>query len=198
MSDHEKKLESVFCSDNDWQANACLNSSLNSLGLYAIGYKEAGDRLVEFVLANARGQDILIYPIVFLYRQYVELRLKEIIREGRILLEEGSDFPKHHKIWDLWCIAKKISIKALENENEPPVLDYAEHVIKEFSQIDPDSFAFRYPTTKQGDKTLGEVTHINIRRMAEHIEKLSRDLEDISTGISIYREWQEDMWSSCY
>ncbi len=198
MSDREKKLESVFCSDNDWQANACLNWSHNPLELYAIGYKKAGDRLVEFVLTNARDQDVLIYPIVFLYRQYVELRLKEIIREGRILLEEGHDFPKHHKIWDLWCITKKIAIKAFENENEPSALDYTEHVIKEFSQIDPDSFAFRYPITKQGDRTLGGVTHINIRRMAEHIEKLSRDLEGISTGISVYRDWQQEMWSSCY
>ena len=194
----EGKFESVFCSDDDWQANACLNWSHDPIELYAIGYKEAGNRLVEFVLTNTRAQDILIYPIVFLYRQYVELRLKEIIKEGRILLEEGNDFPKHHKIWDLWCVAKNISIKVFENENEPPELDYAEHVIKEFSQIDPDSFAFRYPTTKQGDKTLEGVIHINIRRLAEHIERLAKDLEGISTGISVYREWQQEMWSSCY
>ncbi len=196
MSDDERKFESVFCSDADWQANACLNWSPDPIELYAMGYKRAGDRLVEFVLTNARDQDILVYPIVFLYRQYVELRLKEIIKEGRILLDEGRDFPMHHKIWDLWCTAKELSVKAFENENEQPTFDYAEHVIKEFSQIDPDSFAFRYPATKQGDKTLEGVTHINIRRLAEHIEGLSKDLEGISTGISVYRGWQQEMWSS--
>lgn len=196
MTDNERKFESIFCSDTDWQTNACLNWSHNPIELYTIGYKKAGDRLVELVLARVRDQDVLIYPIGFLYRQYIELRLKEIIREGRILLEEGSFFPKHHRIWDLWCTAKKISIKTFENENEPPNFDYAEHVIREFSQIDPNSFAFRYPTTKKGDKTLEGVTHINIRRLAEHIEELSKDLEGISTGISIYREWQQEMWSS--
>jgi len=193
-----RRFESVFCSDDDWQANARLNLWHDPIELYAIGYKKAGDRLVEFVLSKYRDQDVLIYPIVFLYRQYIELRLKEIIREGRILLEKGGDFPKHHRIWDLWCTAKKISKKAFENENESPNLEYAEHVIKEFSHIDPDSFSFRYPITKQGKNTLEGVTHINIRRLASHIEELSKDLEEVSMGISVYCDWQREMGSSYY
>ena len=133
MSDDKRKFEPVFCGDVDWQANACLNFSHDSIDLYASGYKDAGDKLVEYVLAKATDQDILIYPIVFLYRQYIELRLKEIIKHGRILLEEGNDFPKHHKIWDLWCTAKRIITKVFENENEPLNLEYTEHVIREFN-----------------------------------------------------------------
>jgi hypothetical protein len=187
MAEDERKFEPVFSSDDDWQANACLNWSHDPIELYAIGYKEAGDRLVEFVLTKTRDQDSLIYPIVFLYRQYIELRLKEIIREGRIFLEEGNDFPKHHNIWDLWCTARRIVIKAFQNENEPPNFKYVEHVINEFSQIDPDSISFRYPTTKQGDKTIEEeVSHINIRRLASHVEELSKDLDGVSMGISVY------------
>ena len=106
MTEDFRRFESVFCGDADWQTNACLNWLNDPIELYATGYKEAGDRLVEFVLLNSRDQDFLIYPIVFLYRQYVELRLKEIIKEGLILLEEGNAFPKHHKIWELWCHAK--------------------------------------------------------------------------------------------
>ena len=126
------------------------------------------------------------------------MRLKEIIRAGLILLEEGTDFPKHHDIWKLWSDAKKIAVKAFENEGDPPDLKYAEHVIKEFSGIDPDSFSFRYPTTKQGDNTLDGVTHINIRRLAMHVEELFKELESLSTGISAYRDWQREMKSSCY
>jgi len=196
MPDNERKFEPVFCGDNDWQANACLNFSDDPMDLYASGYKDAGDRLVEYVLAKATDQDVLIYPIVFLYRQYVELRLKEIIKHGRILLEEGSDFPQHHKIWDLWCTAKKIITKVFENENDPLDLGYAEHVIREFSQIDPDSFSFRYPIDKQGGKTLKGVTHINIRRLALHIDELSKDLDGASTGISVYLDWQQEMRQS--
>jgi len=198
MSVDERKLEPIFCADDDWKANACLDWWHSSLELYAQGYKEAGDRLAEFVINKERDQDYLIYPIAFLYRQYIELRLKEIIKEGRILLEDGKDFPKHHKIWDLWCLAKEIIIKVSTDifDEEPFDLKYAEHVIKEFSQVDPESFSFRYPTTKDGDKNLSGISHINIRRLAEHIESLSKDLESISTAISVYREWQQEMWAS--
>jgi hypothetical protein len=197
MTEDARKIEPIFCADDDWQENACLSWLNDPIELYAIGYKEAGDRIVEFVLKKAKDQDVLIYPIVFLYRQYVELRLKEIIREGRILLEDGNNFPTHHNIWDLWCTAKKIAFKAFQNENEPPDLKYAEHAIKEFSLIDPDSFSFRYPTTKKGDPILDGVTHINIHRLAMHTEELSKDLERINTGISFYRNLQREMWSSC-
>ncbi len=106
-------------------------------------------------------------------------------------MQEGRDFPKHHKIWDLWSMAKKITIKVFENENESPDLDSAEHVIREFSNIDYDSLAFRYPTTKDGNTTIkDEVKHINIRRLAKHIERLSNDLEGISAGISDCRDLQ--------
>ena len=151
MSENDRKIEPIFCADDDWQANACLNWVHDPIEIFAIGYKEAGDKLVEYVIDKSRDQDILVYPILFLYRQYIELRLKEIIREGRKLLEEGSTFPKHHKILDLWNTAKTLAIKAFENESEPLDLIHAEHVIVEFSKIDPDSFSFRYPESKEGE-----------------------------------------------
>ena len=52
---------------------------------------------------------MLIYPIVFLYRQYLELRLKEIINEERKLLKKSEyGYPEHHKLDKLWPTAKGI------------------------------------------------------------------------------------------
>ena len=51
MSKDKRKFEPVFCADDDWQANACVNRSLDPLELYAIGYKEAGDRLGGVLLS---------------------------------------------------------------------------------------------------------------------------------------------------
>lgn len=200
MSVDERKLEPVFCADDDWKANACLNWWHQPIDLYAHGYKEGGDRLAKFVIETESDQDYLIYPIAFLYRQYIELRLKEIIKEGLILVEEGNDFPKHHKIWALWCLAKKLMIKvSIKIFDEKPLdLNHAEHVIKEFAQVDPESLSFRYPATKQGNKNLDGIPHINIRRLAEHMEGLSKDLESVSIAISVYRDWQEEMWSQNY
>jgi len=52
MSEDAREIEPVFCIDDDWQTNACLNWSHNPIELYAIGHKEAGNRIGEFVLRN--------------------------------------------------------------------------------------------------------------------------------------------------
>lgn len=190
MKNKKRTIESVFAADADWQNNARIDMVPDSLELYTIGYKKAGDILAEYVMQLREEQDILIYPMVFVYRQYIELRLKEIIKEGRILLGEHSSFPEHHKILDLWNVAKNIALRVFENTNKSD-LAYAEHVITEFAKIDPDGFSFRYPTAKKnrgGGKTLQGITHINIRRLAEHVNELEKDLEAISEYITIHRQ----------
>ncbi|GAC19580.1 hypothetical protein [Paraglaciecola arctica] len=73
---------SLFSSGEDWQSNACVNCSHDSIGLYIDGYRQAADTLAHKVVESSRDQDILVYPIVFLFRQYIELQLKRIIRES--------------------------------------------------------------------------------------------------------------------
>ena len=71
MSDENEILElkPIFTSDVDWQCNACLNWSNDALELYVIGYKEAADKLVEYIIETAQHQDSLVFPVCFLYRQ---------------------------------------------------------------------------------------------------------------------------------
>jgi hypothetical protein len=71
-----KKGNQLFKSDADWINNACLNFKEDQLNLYAIGYKRAAELLLEHVKNSGRDQDTLVYPIIFLYRHYLELRLK--------------------------------------------------------------------------------------------------------------------------
>jgi hypothetical protein len=41
--------------------------------------------MVERVVSTGYDQDVLVYPILFIYRQYVELRLKQIAPTARAL-----------------------------------------------------------------------------------------------------------------
>lgn len=54
---------------------------------YALAYKEGADRLVESLVENGYAHHKLVLPIIFLYRHYVELHLKELILEGKKLLD---------------------------------------------------------------------------------------------------------------
>jgi hypothetical protein len=190
-------LEPIFTSDQDWHCNACLNWSHDVFELYILGYKEAADRLVIQVNERSSHQDLLVFPICFLYRQYIELRLKEIIQTGRLLLDEEGKFPQHHKITDLWTLAAQILKKVFAEDSDPPDLSLVAHVIAEFSKLDPDSFAFRYPTDRQGAKELQGVTHINLRRVAEYVNAFSDIVDAASMGMSVYLE-QKNEFESYY
>ena len=145
----KNKYFPLFTSAGDWKNNACLNYLHDSLEIYAIGYKQGADALVEKVIKHAQDQDTLVYPIVFLYRQYLELRLKEIIREGNCLLGIGQGFPGHHRINDLWNSVKGI-IRRVFEKKDIAEFEFINHVIIEFCNVDPESFSFRYPSDKKG------------------------------------------------
>lgn len=188
-------IEPIFTSDVDWQCNACLNWSHSTFEMYTMGYKEAADTVVAQVIDAGRHQDILVFPICFLYRQYIELRLKEIIRSGKILLDEPGDFPQHHRILDLWSIAIAILKKAFSQELEPPDLMVAKHVVSEFSKLDPESFAFRYPVDKKGVNSLEGLSYINLRRVAEYLDAFAMIMDACSMGISVYLDHKREMES---
>ena len=82
------KNKRLIRSDIDRWFNACLNFTHDQLELYVSGYKHAAEILNRHVLENrVIGFDTLVYPIIFLYRQYIELQLKSLIKYGGILLE---------------------------------------------------------------------------------------------------------------
>jgi len=53
-------------------------------GLHTIVYKRAADLLVQHIIETKITLDIntLVFPILYLYRHYIEIKLKDIIRTG--------------------------------------------------------------------------------------------------------------------
>jgi hypothetical protein len=201
MSEENETLpiESIFTADDDWHCNACLNWSHDSLELFVMGYKEAADSLVARVIETGRHQDTLVFPICFLYRQYIELRLKEIIQSGKRILDEPGKFPQHHNIQKLWETATPIMNRVFPEDQEPPnIVTLASHVVAEFSNIDPASFAFRYPSDKQGTNPLEGLAHINVRKVAEYVNAFAEVIDAVSSAISVYLDQKNEFQSYEY
>jgi hypothetical protein len=136
--------------DQTWFLNACFFTD-RDIDLYAYGYREAAHRLLESVVASHGKVDVLIYPFVFCWRQYLELRLKKVIWYGNVLENSDEGFPPTHDILRLWRGARL----ALETIAEDlPEYDAIAGVVQEFAAADPDSFAFRYPMKKDGTATV--------------------------------------------
>jgi len=191
---------SLFSGDQDWKANACLNWSLDSMGLYIEGYREAADKLVHDVVETGTNQDTLVFPISFLYRQYIELQLKHIIRESRIFLGEGASFPEHHRIQDLWNTANSLMAKIIKDHDQS-IRDYItkedigaiKTIITEFVKVDPESFAFRYPNDKKGNRNLDGIEYINLRKLHDQMEILKEKLDKYYLCVSLLRDFQDEM-----
>lgn len=184
-----------FFEGDDWWDNACVNFLPDDWHIYAIGYKDAADILVAHVEEHKRGQDTLVYPVVFLYRQYLELKIKNLIRQGRCLQDIHEPFPKTHRIDELWKVCSDLLREIFPGDSEEEQAQIA-RLIEEFCQVDPTSTAFRYPEDLDGNPSLPPVVrHINLRNVKEVIDKISVILVGADTLIAEYLSIKADMYS---
>ncbi|MGA9379510.1 MAG: HEPN domain-containing protein [Phormidium sp.] len=197
MVENNQSYKGLFISDIDWINNARINC-FHGFDVMAEGYYNGADILVKHVIENGTGQDTLVYPIVFLYRQHLELRFKEIIREGWLLLNEGQDFPKQHDLQILWGQVKKIIEKLWPDEEKTQEEGLIEHIVNDFSALDGQSFSFRYPEDKEGNNPLAGLQYINIRHLSEMIQEAYNFLYGVSAAIVHYRSLASEYSSDCW
>ncbi len=168
-----------------------------SWGRYAVGYKLAGDILVEHCVTHG-DQNTLVFPVIFLYRQYIELRIKEIIQDGNQVLGKAPGllrYQQHHKIGELWGDCKglleeidkdELARLSKDGRNKRETdLDAVQEDINKFSEWDPNSYAFRYPVDKNGKPSISasELRNINFKSLQELVERISYWLDGISVGV---------------
>jgi hypothetical protein len=160
---------------------------------YISGYKHAADILVDKIIDNTSIKELLSFPIIFLYRHFIELSLKSIIRDGYQLYDIQSDYRQIHSLEALWKDCRSIIKKTWPNGEDEP-LDAAGNIIKEFSKIDSSSYETRYPEPKKTKERKGKkdsiftmegISNINLKNMKELMEKMDNFLGSIDEAISI-------------
>jgi hypothetical protein len=182
-----RKGDHLFVDGHDWHNNAVLNGQRDNLSLYAVGYKRAGELLAEAAVEGRRDHDSLVFPIAYVYRQYLELRLKQLIRDSRRLLGDNSGFPATHKIAELWKLCRPL-LDQTGLKTDEQVLEVIEELIAEFAEVDEDSYAFRYPTDKRNNLSLPDLRFVNLPNLADVIRKMSNFFEAVGWQLSVTLE----------
>jgi len=183
----------LFGPAGDWWNNACL---LPGAWGYIAGYKIAADKLVSDIESNRQDQDKLVYPIVFLYRQYLELAVKGLIQDGRRLLDIDDWTPiTHHRIDRLWPICSGLLAQISPGDSVEEVAQIG-RLIDEFCRIDPTSMAFRYPSDKEGKPSLVGLGVINLRNIRDVISKISVILDGASYQLDHYLSIKSEILGS--
>jgi len=189
----------IFTPGHNWKENACINFMDDNWDLYGDGYERAIELLFEAKTTRIYhyDRDSLIYPIAFLIRHFVELRLKSIIKH-LIKLRKKIDFPESHNLEKIWQTVKKSLEEFLPNTNNS--LNDLEQIINEIHIVDPLSIEFRYPEKKKGKggKSLPRQEKINYINLENAFNLLKEKLTGLSYELQEYIEIENEMKNDFY
>ena len=115
---------------------------LDNFLMNASAYKDAGDKLIDSLENNGR-HDTLAVPILFCYRQYIELKLKHVIDLTNAYRGITDKPPRIHNLRKLWDTMMS-GIEGDIDDGELNTFLIVEEIIMQFHSVDSDSFVFRY------------------------------------------------------
>ena len=143
---------------------------------YASGYKFAADQLIEKFTPTVQHNilDTILFPICFLYRQYLELTMKSILLQySEITASEIKEIFKNinHNLPQMWNNIKPIlSNSELKLDGKDILI--VEEYINQFHRMDKSSYNFRYPVTKELATNFTSEKRINLPNLRIRMDEL--------------------------
>lgn len=185
--------DEFFCGGEDWWHDALVSPPAINWTIYTSAYRMAADRLIDSLADDHSEIDFLIYPILYLYRHYLELSLKGLIRDGVSLLDWGRKPPEGHGLNNLWIQAKGVINAAarLDGQKEPN-LSIIDNCIKRFAEADPTGEFFRYPRHRDDKPIEHKVSRINVRLLRKEMDNTVQEIEMWANGISAYLDLKSE------
>ncbi|MCA0367233.1 MAG: hypothetical protein LCH57_04115 [Proteobacteria bacterium] len=149
-----------------WDGNATLAEPPQSrMVLMMSGYKRAADLMVAHATADRADRDTLVFPILFNYRQYIELSLKYLIATyGRSV--EVEAIWKSHNLSVLWRRFQAV-VEGFGITDDDGADAAVGRIITEFAAVDPGSFSHRYPVDTQGRPIQLAFEHLDLAALAD-------------------------------
>ena len=148
---------------------------------YATGYKEAADAIMERIIANPAWIDTYLYPVMFLYRHYLELRMKEIIKKCGCKVKPGHSLESLLPEM-LEALLPEIKERRCGAEDQATLQSFMER-IAEFHRMDQTSETFRYPDSGPKNEPPPRGEWINLLQVQQVVDAMSMYLDGISSEI---------------
>jgi len=135
------------------------------------GYKEAADLMVAASADDRPMRDTLVFPIIFNYRQFLELALKYQIATFGPAVGIDPVWNTHFldRLWGQFL--EMLERYGTEDPDEAdPVVG---EIILEFAKIDPDSCSYRYPVDRQGNPIPVAYSDLHLPTLADVMEAVA-------------------------
>lgn len=152
---------------------------------YQEGYFEAAKRLVD--VYGDLASIFTVYPILFLYRHYLELALKSLIFDAAHSFGE----PRPTGLSSVHNLTKLFERFTGIVNRRPEVVGNLEHlrrILDEFTQFDPDSMETRYGLEKDfRTSTLQQRPRIDLQNVQTVMEKIYNELANLEAKLEHFR-----------
>ncbi|WP_027834862.1 hypothetical protein [Maritalea myrionectae] len=175
-----------FAVDKTQEHNAQILGGVD-LRLLAMveGYKLGADHMVEKALDDENERNMLVYPIIFNYRQFLELNLKAQIYSFGHYVGVQANW-KTHNLEHLWLLFKEM-LEGFGTEDPDQADGVVSNIVAEFSKIDPQSYSHRYPVDRNGDAlpiSRDELSLSQLRDVMEAVENYFSGCEGFLSNLA--------------
>ena len=180
----EKKKRNVVFEPVHGHMNEVLNwqhDPESEFQFFGDAYHKAAKDALAAALSNRSRNSIRFAPVVFLYRHALELNLKNVIILGNKILSLGGEPPASddrtfttHSLTHLMQAVERIykymgwtegfAKGCIENFED------CKTVVNNLNDVDPQSYAFRYPIDKNGKGSVGKHLTFNIEIFAQRLD----------------------------
>ena len=155
--------------------------------LYGEAFRRAGQKLAQSLSDNPAYHHLDACPIVFLYRQAIELYFKALLRSGKRLWSlEDNTLTFDELILDQHNLSPFLApIRELYDElGWSQSYDDCARFVARLNEIDPLSAAFRYPVKKKGrGNSLPDDFVFNLLEFAASAERVLEVLYEVLHGL---------------
>jgi ribosomal protein S8 len=199
MTEFPKKGQKLFIESGDYHkfSHFAWGNINDQFYGYISGYKKSADLIIKNAL---KCKDILIldtciFPACFLYRQYIELTLKDMyLSYSEENKEEKIEAIKRisHNLHSIWIKVKPLILKYFPDDNID-TLQAVEDYLIQFINEDSNSFSFRYPITKDLRLVHTKERRINIENLAKRMNELESFFSAVSTAIGVMKDFEDEM-----
>jgi hypothetical protein len=140
-------------------------------GYYRAGYFACA-RAAAQSLFNSRGDNASAMPVLFLYRHYLELALKDILDAAGAFAIELSDKKFGHDIAALWAEVRPLVISFGVAPS-----DADDRTIAEMADLDKRADAFRYALDNKGERHFKGIGSVDVGLLISALDSLAQNFE---------------------
>ena len=165
------KGDIAFKPSEDWKRNALIEGSERQrLVQMMTGYKIAADLMVQRAVESPSDRNTLVFPIIFNYRQFIELSLKYLIAEFGRTVDLPANWQTHDlvRLWNEFA-----SVLERYGTHDPDEADpVVGGIIAQFAKVDPGSYSYRYPVDRNGKPIPIEMEELDLETLADVLDGL--------------------------